>query len=170
VDHEPGVSTTVRVDRPDGTAVEVVRSDRGEITHTVYAPDGAIQERTVAGFGETGEVAVVRSGGSGEDLRPAAPVSVAASSNPYGLVVERSEYGDGLLIEESFDDEARLRRVTVRGPWGSQVLAVRADGSRSLSWDTALHRGTQCWDAAGRRSSYEVTFSDGTTWVPPSAL
>jgi hypothetical protein len=159
----PDLTTSLRADRPDGTAIEVVRAGSGRFSTSWYTPDGALVRRITGEHLPGGDVVVLATGPEGGEPEPVEPRSVTRELNPYGLTVERLQYGDGVAIERSFDDDVRLCRVVVRAPWGHQELEIHADGSRSMSWGTALHHGNQSWDAAGELGQWEVRFTDGTT-------
>ena len=77
------------------------------------------------------------------------PATVEERTNAFGSAVERAEYADGTTVECTFDFDARLRGVLVEGVWGSQVMELWPDGSRSLAWATAGLRGSRRWDSAG---------------------
>jgi YD repeat-containing protein len=143
------VCTTVRLDRPDGNATEIEWDDSGRVTTTHYSADGEPLTRAVVEFDAHGSF-----------LLDEAPQQVARDTNPYGSTVERARYPDGTVVERSYDGEANLRRVRVAGPWGSQALELRTDGSRSLRWHTARLRGHRHWDAAGATTTSTVELTD----------
>jgi hypothetical protein len=163
----PELTTSMRVERPDGTVLEVVREGSGRFATSWYGADGELSRRLSGDHLDSGDVAVTESGPGSEPVS-FAPRSVTRELNPYGLTVERLQYGDGIAVERCFDDDVRLCRVVVRAPWGHQELEVHADGSRSMSWGTALHHGNQSWDAAGDLDRWEVRFTDGTTARSPA--
>lgn len=108
---------------------------------------------------------MTRSDASGA-VQEVSPDSTTQKINVYGTTIEQTQY-EGLDTERVFDDDGRLRSVSMRGDWGEQTLDLRPDGSRTSRWETPLHRGTETWDAGGVRRGYELMCSDGTScrWV-----
>ncbi|MCU0274289.1 MAG: hypothetical protein MUE34_13750 [Acidimicrobiales bacterium] len=154
------VRTSIRAECPDGTAVEYVREDDGRIVRLRWDPTGAVLDRVAVLVAPDGGCTVTRIESDGVPTGPVDPEAVATRTNAYGLLVEQARYGSGLVVEHAFDDETRLREVTVRGPWGAQTTELRADGSRTVRWHTPLLEGQETWDATGIRSSWEVTCVD----------
>lgn len=157
-----GTTTTVRVDRSDGTATEVVWRDLGDVAITRIGRDGEPVERYEIDLPSTGDVSVrrARAGGAAEPIEPTATDGV---TNPFGTTVERHEYDGVVTVSHTFDDEGRFRSVSVEGNWGHHDLEIRPDGRRRLTWSSTAHRGEATWDASGRLTRYEAIFPDGTS-------
>lgn len=135
-------STTVRLEQADGTTCETIWDDSGQVTTRCLRADGSLSAEEAAGFDEHG--AFVRDG---------APGDFEQATSAFGSLVERTRYGDGMVVEQTFDHDARLRRVQVGGCWGTQTMELWPDGSRALSWQAAGLRGRRHWDAAGETMS-----------------
>jgi YD repeat-containing protein len=136
------VSTTVRLEQADGTNCETTWDDSGQVTTRCLRPDGSFSGEEVASFDEHGAF-----------VRDAVPRDFEQATSAFGSLVERSRYGDGMIVEQSFDHDARLRRVHVVGCWGTQTMELWPDGSRALTWQAAGLRGRRHWDAAGETTS-----------------
>jgi hypothetical protein len=158
-----GTITTVRVDRPDGTTIEVVRDDLGRVVTTRYTPDAVLVDRQVAEYRADGTVSVTASSDAGS-ITEVEAATLETSINPYGATVDRLTFPT-LTVENAFDDEGNLRSVRMEGVWGEQTLEVRPDGARNLAWNTGHHWGTRSWDATGRARDYETESPDGTRYV-----
>lgn len=164
------VRTSIRAECPDGTVVEYVREVDGRIVRLRRDATGSVVDRVAVVVAPDGGCTVTTVAEDGVPSGLVEPEAVATRSNAYGLLVEQADFGLGLVVEHAFDDDTRLRQVTVRGPWGDQTTEVRADGSRDVRWHTALLEGEERWDAAGALSSWEVTGVDGRTWAAPSPV
>lgn len=162
-EHSRGTTTTLRVDRPDGTATETVRAGDGRITITRTMSDARRHDETVVRPCPDGAVTVERLGADGVPTT-IAPTSVSSAINPYGTTVEQVDYAGIVSIENTFDDDGSLRLVVMRGDWGEQGLELRPDGARSLSWSGPPHHGVAAWNASGELERYEVSFSDKTSY------
>lgn len=156
-----GTTTTIRVDRPDGTATELVHQDDARISITRFEHGGAVAGRFLIEVQPTGDT-IVRYGPADEAPAVASPTSTERHSNPYGTTVEQADYHGVVSVVNTFDDEGRFRSVTLRGDWGEQQLELRPDGARTMTWDSLLHRGTKSWNAGGQLDHYQVRFSDTT--------
>ncbi len=164
--HAEGVRparTSIRAECPDGTVVEYVREIDGRIVRLRWDAEGSVVDRVAVLVAPDGGCAVSTVAADGVPSGPVEPDAVATLTNAFGLLVEQAEFRPGLVVEHAFDDDTRLREVTVRGPWGAQTTELRADGSRTVRWRTPLLEGEETWDAAGVRSSWEVTGVDGRT-------
>lgn len=162
-----GTTTTLRVERPDGTATEVVHRDIGHITVTRFAAGRAEVARYVITIDVGGVVTVGEAGPDGTVAALAAS-STQTGTNPYGTTIEELVY-DGIgSVASTFDDEGRFRAVSVRGDWGRHDLELRPDESRTTTWTNPLHHGVASWTSFGRLDRYEASFSDGTgyRWAP----
>ncbi len=156
-----GTTTTLRVVRPDGTVVEVVRDDDGRVTVTRWQNATEVATRFVAEIGASGLVTVTRQNKEGQvDLLE--PLSVDTTSNSFGTMIEELTFDGGTSVSNRFDDDGNLRSVTMRGDWGEQTMELRPDGARELQWSTALHRGVRRWNAAGVVDHYRLDSNDGT--------
>lgn len=164
------VRTSIRVECPDGSAVEYVREDDGRIVRLRTDAAGGVVDRVAVVVAADGGCTVTSVESDGVPTGPVEPEAAATRTNAYGLLVEQADYGAGLVVAHAFDDDTRLREVTVHGPWGAQTTELRSDGSRTVRWHTPLLEGEETWDAAGIRSSWQVTCVGGTThrWAAPS--
>ncbi len=158
-----GTTTTMRVDRPDGTTTEIVWPDLGRTIITHRAEDGAPARRYDVALETSGEATVRSAVGDGA-AEPIEPTSTTAASNPYGSTLEEHDYDGIVRVIHGFDDEGRFRSTSVEGAWGRQDLEVRPDLGRTLSWSCPLHHGKASWNAWERLDGYQVSFSDGSSF------
>lgn len=158
-----GTTTTIRVDRPDGTATEVVHHDDARVSITRIEKGGAVAARFLVEIQATGDT-TFRHGAADEPLTLASPSSTERHVNPYGTTIERADYEGVVSVANTFDDEGRFRSVSLQGDWGEQKLELWPDGARTVAWESPLHHGKQSWDAGGQLDHYEVTFSDTTSY------
>ncbi|MCP4959215.1 MAG: hypothetical protein GY925_08105 [Actinomycetia bacterium] len=158
-----GTRTTLFVDRPDGTATEIVHHDSGRITVTRFERGGAVAARFAIAIRPGGGVSVQKQAADGAS-NVMSPASIERQTNPYGLTIERLDYDGVVLVVNSFDDEGRFRSVSVQGDWGEHELELRPDGARTMRWENPFHHGVKAWDAAGRLDHYQVGFSDDTRY------
>lgn len=156
------LTTELRVHRPDGTSVEHAVTDDGRVTCVRRDDAGQELDRIVAELDADGffRVSVLE---PGQEPRPLEPVASRQLTNDFGAWVETTDYPEGLSVDRSFDNDSRMHEVTVRGPWGTQTITLRTDGSRAVEWETGAHRGRQSWNADGERIAYDVTFADGSS-------
>lgn len=157
-----GTRTTIRVDRPDGTVMEIIWHDLGHTTITYQAADGEPVRRYGIAIEPDGQIIVDRAVGNG----PAEAMESTSTStlrNPYGATIEEHDYDGVVSVKYGFDDEGRLRTASLAGMWGRQDLELHADLGRSLSWSCPFHRGKSSWNAWGTLDHYRVSFVDGSS-------
>ena len=126
--------------------------------------------RTIVEMDSSGVVVVSRADTPTGDTSAVEPIETESLVNAYGASIERIDYGEGLVVERSYDDDTRLREVSVSGPWGRQTMAVRADDRRTLRWEAAPLVGTESWDDGGPRTPQTVSYAgDDRSARGPSA-
>lgn len=156
-----GTTTTFRVERPDGTASEVVRYDGGRITIGRIGCDQQAAGRFTIEPDPEGNVTVTETGADGAE-RVLEPDDVEKHINPYGLTNHRATYAGLTTVTTTYDDDGRRRSVSMSGDWGEQALEVRPDGARIMTWTTSVHHGTESRNSSGQLDHYEVSFNDGS--------
>ncbi len=131
--------------RLDG-ALELFWSNDGRVR--VAAPVAEHVDRYLEARFDAGDVVVLET--FGEQRRPAQPVvPVSGRTNPYGMTVQRWEFGAGLEVSRSFDDDARLCEVVVRTPIAVHRFSIAADGAWTLEWQLHAAAGRRRGDASG---------------------
>ncbi|MDH3679457.1 MAG: hypothetical protein OEV40_05835 [Acidimicrobiia bacterium] len=155
------LTTTVRVDRPDGTSTTTVRTADGRIEIDRRGSDGEVVGRFEIELASTGVVVIEHPPGHSPAQR-IEPASVEVVRNLYGATVETVDYPGLAVVENTLDNDGSLRSVALRGEWGTQDVELVADGSRVLSWDSLPHCGRARWDAGDRLEHFDVTFADAT--------
>ncbi|MFN0028986.1 MAG: hypothetical protein ACKV2O_17630 [Acidimicrobiales bacterium] len=170
---EPTGRTVTWIDRADGTASEVIRDLAGTISGATFNHHGTETSRWDLQIRPDGSVVVrrnVRPDHEGAQIQgdPAEGVwtEVAADScrrwdNPYGSSVITEEFLGCIVMEQSLDDDGRLRSVRVRSPAGVDTMELHPDCSRNRTWTACVHEGSQHWNEAGQLTNQVVRFSDG---------
>jgi len=158
-----GTTTTLTIEKPDGSVTEVVRHDSGRVTTRRTGRDGVVGTTYEVAIETAGVATVVRYRWD-EQPQVLSPDSIRTSTNAYGSTVEALDYPGGTSVENTFDDDGNLRSVVMKGDWGEQTTELRPDGGRTLRWMTTLHHGSQTWDAGGRLMHYELTCSDDSRY------
>lgn len=180
---EPTGRTVTWIDRADGTASEVIRDLEGTISGATFDHHGAETSRWDLQIKPDGAVVVrrnVRPDHQGAPTRVGTDegvwTEVAADScrrrdNLYGSSVITEEFLGSIVVEQSLDDDGRLRSVRVRSPAGVDTVELHPDGSRSRTWTACVHEGSQRWNEAGQLSHQVVRFTDGHCdhWHIPAA-
>jgi hypothetical protein len=156
-------TTTMRVDRPDGTATEIVWRDLGRTTIAGFGSDGTPIRRYEVALRPDGRVIVCRGEGAGptESIDPS---STTTRRNPYGSTLEEHDFDGVVTVVHGFDDEGRLRTISMEGAWGRQDLELDPDLGPSLTWACPLHRGEGSWNAWGTLDHYQVAYPDGSSY------
>ncbi len=157
-----GTTTTMRVDRPDGTSDSIVWHDVDRTTIEHLAADGTCLRRHRVDHEADGRV-VVRRSVDGEPERILDPSETSVLRNPYGSTTETHDYGGLIEVSYGFDNDGSFRTAAVTAPWGRQDVEIRPDGSRIVRWSCPLHDGEARWDAAGRLVRYQVSYADGSS-------
>lgn len=139
--HDATVRSTLVVEHADGSRLEVVWDDTGQVQNRRVDADGTTVEEVQA-FDRDGAFRVDRE-----------PVRVEQERDLYGSLTERATYDDGSCVEQRWDADVRLRHVRVEGLWGSQTMELWPDGSRALRWNLAGLCGARRWDATGADES-----------------
>jgi len=155
-DTEHGLSTSWRVEKPEGSVLEILWKDDGRVAVTNVVGAERV-EITTFELGSDGTPRVLRVDGSGCKLPQ--PVLIARTMNPYGVSLEDVDAGDLGTVRYQVGDNGRCDRVSIEGRWGRQTLDLHADGGRRLTWWTQFHQGHEVWDAAGRRCEYDVDYT-----------
>ena len=163
-EYMPSMVTTLRVERPDGSATEVAFDDDGSVTSTRFRRDGAIDSRVLAEVSATGGGVVVTQHDASGEVKVVAPVSRQQQINPYGAIMEHADYDVDLAIESTFNDDGDLWLVGMNASWGEQEVELRPDGARIVRWKTILHEGSKHWNASGHLDHFEVSYPDRSSY------
>jgi hypothetical protein len=147
------VAVTIRVARPGGTIEEITWGD-GELVTSHLDGGGRSLRRRAVSVRPDGTVEVQD---DGDEATPPGSFPVEVSTNVYGASIERTDLGEGIVVEKTLDDDGRLTCVRMRGPGGEEELTLLADGGRARSWRFAVH-GRQTWDASNRCTEDRVVF------------